>query len=391
MPELSVHPENCAHQRVTHSHCDACVKACPSKAWTLHDDGLNFDSDRCDSCGLCVVVCPHQALALPAPIPIIVQDRTREALIACERASQKLANDDSTRLDRTTSGVVPCLHALTPFLILQWIKKYRVSAIRLTSGDCASCARYPQKTIQTQWALVASRLIDKGQTLPKLVPTALTTWQALANSTVSPDPRRRRFLGHLFPSLPSLPIDNASTSVDTEELNSGRKQLVRALSDMTDAQKVYPFRPLWTVVLDSSKCNWCMACFSLCPQNALRIAPIQDQDQELVKLDLHLCTGCGLCQDVCDTHALQVFEPDLTMPTVATSFLLEIKSCKSCKIDYRVVFRNSTNITNTSAHQGLCPTCQRGRPLHRQRVIQPDIENDTKGSPYQAKITGIDV
>lgn len=392
MPELSIHPEHCAHQRVTHSHCDACVQACPTEAWSLNDDGLSFDSDQCDSCGLCVVACPHQALSLPTPIPIIVQDQTREALMACEVAVQKPSGDDRTTPDQTVSGLIPCLHALTPYLILQWMTKYRISAIRLTSGDCASCARGSMQTIQMRWAPVASRLIDAGQTIPKLVPTAMTTWQVLAKSTVSPDPRRRRFLGQLFRSLPTIHhVDNNRTSTDTDELTSGRKQLVRALSDMKTAPRASPPNPLWMVILDSSKCNWCMACISLCPQNVFHIETTKDQCQELVKLDQLLCTGCGLCQDVCDTHALKVFEPELAIPTVVTTFLLEIKSCLSCKVDYRDTLKNSTNIANIPAYKGLCPTCQSGRPLHRQRVIQRDSEDFTKDSRHTAITINIDV
>ena len=53
-PELTIHAERCAHQRVAAAHCDACVRSCPRNAWQLLDDGLAFDTDRCDACGLCV-------------------------------------------------------------------------------------------------------------------------------------------------------------------------------------------------------------------------------------------------------------------------------------------------------------------------------------------------
>ena len=63
---LAIQAERCVHAQVLHAGCQACVTACPRQAWRAHPDGLGFDAEACDDCGLCVAACPTDALALPA-------------------------------------------------------------------------------------------------------------------------------------------------------------------------------------------------------------------------------------------------------------------------------------------------------------------------------------
>ena len=47
----------------------------------------------------------------------------------------------------------------------------------------------------------------------------------------------------------------------------------------------------------------CMACFQVCAHEA-----IARDDDGLLAIDNHLCTGCGACASVCPTSALQLVE-----------------------------------------------------------------------------------
>ena len=95
MAHLQIHPESCEHQILARARCSACVQACPVAAWQLNDDGLSFDEDVCDDCGLCVAACPNEALSLPAILPevLVGSDGRTELIVACEKASQTVAGE----------------------------------------------------------------------------------------------------------------------------------------------------------------------------------------------------------------------------------------------------------------------------------------------------------
>ena len=192
-PTLTIHAERCAHQRVASATCRACITACARQAWQLLDEGLSFDAERCDGCGLCVAACPLEALAIPAPTPIVSTDGDRLAWLACERAG--IAPPDGAP---NPAGFTPCLHTLTPDWVLRWQQRHRITQLRLTSGNCATCDRRTDITLQERWQPVAERLTRAGQPVPALVPTDARQWLARANRSDQPDPRRRRFLGRLL-------------------------------------------------------------------------------------------------------------------------------------------------------------------------------------------------
>ena len=57
----------------------------------------------------------------------------------------------------------------------------------------------------------------------------------------------------------------------------------------------------------------CMACFQVCAHEA-----IARDDDGLLAIDNHLCTGCGACASVCPTSALQLVEdvPELVRAAI---------------------------------------------------------------------------
>jgi len=45
--------------------CGVCVEVCPLEAISLNDDKAVIDEDNCTECGLCVDECPNDAIGLP--------------------------------------------------------------------------------------------------------------------------------------------------------------------------------------------------------------------------------------------------------------------------------------------------------------------------------------
>ena len=361
-PELTIHAERCAHQRVAAAHCDACVRSCPRNAWQLLDDGLAFDTDRCDACGLCVATCPHEALQIPAPIPILTDTRPRELFMACERAGipQPSAGPHDS------AGITACLHALTPGWLIQWTRRHHVTQVRLANADCATCPRHPTESLQARWKPVAQRLTEAGQPAPALSPISARQWSAHATRTDQPDPRRRRFLGQMLqgpkPETRALPQASSLSPLD-----SGRRQLVQTLA--TPGVSGRPATPLWQVHLDPGKCTWCMACVTLCPEQVFTQG--KDSEQAINQVQLHpgRCTGCGLCLDVCDVHALAIAGPEQAHPHRPQAFPLVQVTCPVCRVNYHQ-HQPRPSTAPHSPTASPCPTCRRGRPARQDRLVQ---------------------
>lgn len=45
--------------------CGLCVDVCPVEAITLENDKAKVDPDKCTDCGQCVDECPNEAISLP--------------------------------------------------------------------------------------------------------------------------------------------------------------------------------------------------------------------------------------------------------------------------------------------------------------------------------------
>ena len=45
--------------------CGICVDLCPLEAISLNDDKAVIDEDTCTECSLCVDECPNDAISLP--------------------------------------------------------------------------------------------------------------------------------------------------------------------------------------------------------------------------------------------------------------------------------------------------------------------------------------
>jgi len=45
--------------------CGLCVDVCPVEAITLEDDKAKVDENKCTECGQCVEECPNEAISIP--------------------------------------------------------------------------------------------------------------------------------------------------------------------------------------------------------------------------------------------------------------------------------------------------------------------------------------
>ncbi|NCH99309.1 polyferredoxin [Cronobacter malonaticus] len=58
----------CARKRLARSRCDYCVTRCPSGALAIHHHEVILAPERCTGCGICLFVCPADALENLVPL-----------------------------------------------------------------------------------------------------------------------------------------------------------------------------------------------------------------------------------------------------------------------------------------------------------------------------------
>ncbi|EPO1784595.1 4Fe-4S binding protein [Cronobacter turicensis] len=58
----------CARKRLPRSRCDYCVTRCPTGALAFHHHEVILAPERCTGCGICLFVCPADALKYLSPL-----------------------------------------------------------------------------------------------------------------------------------------------------------------------------------------------------------------------------------------------------------------------------------------------------------------------------------
>ena len=358
-PPLTIHAERCAHTRLNSARCEACVQACPTAAWSIDDDGLAFDTDRCDRCGLCVVACPLEALALDAPALRIDSGQPRTLWLACERTPGAPANDP---------GQPACLHGLPALWLQQQAQRHHASRIACSHGDCEHCERQPpaEQRLPARWVALLRR--QRGPTAapapttaapptPQLVFVSPAEWQQQARRLAAPDTSRRRFFSRWLEPAAALGAGTAG------RMDSGR------LAEVGDG-------PLpgarWTLDWDQQRCTWCLVCARLCPTGAIHTAADgPDSPRQALVLQPGRCSGCGMCSDGCDQAALALRDAE---PEAAEQrFTLQRLRCSRCQVDHwRLAGAGPQyEAVATAPDDRICPTCRQGKPHWQARVVQP--------------------
>ena len=358
MSQLNVHSERCVHQRVLSASCRSCVEACPTAAWSINENGLGFDQDACDACGLCVAVCPMEALELPAPVPrVAVGERgERTMYMACARSGVPAG-----------TGVTPCLYGLSPEWLLRSAAQLKVDHVAVAPGDCDHCPR-GQAGLEwrTQWIASSNSLRSSQGAAPHLRPVPSKSWPS---SSASPAPAIQESKRKLF----GIRSSSRERGVDDERLPAvtSERMWLAALSDKASEQGRKTI-PVWSVSLTADRCTWCLACVRLCPTEALLLNSDAD-DPSAVQFEINKdrCTGCGLCSDVCAEDAITkplLYGDQPGSEATRQSVPLKRLRCPACQVEF---YQRQINDITTSAPQ-ICPTCRQGRWRQHNRLVQSE-------------------
>lgn len=274
--------ELCLAARQSTAACSACRDACPHEAITI-SDAVVIDEVDCTGCGLCVRICPTQALSTRP-----TYERGRP--VKCTRV-------------RGSAQTVTCLGRLAPTDLLRLVGDK--DGVELARGDCAGCpiggAALPPEIERTR---AAAEELARAHGRPVEI-TVRVTDRLDADQAGDPVSRRELLRGGLrglqrgaadmlAPLDPGTPGD-ASLPVEMQR----QYRVLEAGSPGPD--DLVP----WRLPRVADGCIMCPACTRACPTDAFsRDFHPDGREGAVLRLEPDRCMGCAACVDACPVSVI---------------------------------------------------------------------------------------
>lgn len=293
---ISINSSNCLNLRNKEYNCQRCLNDCPKQAITITKDKVIIDKSTCDSCGICVHVCPTDVFHLEGERLIEYEKKIHEKEIVCFTCS-KLGNRE---LDIT----LPCLQSLSIELIMIAIVKKLPVQIYWDPKVCKAC--------NINW--------DQASLLD-----LINTWNDETNDqekiTIIDDPKykrsnlvkisRREFFSTSTRKMKqnvgqfmfaSFKENNIKNKIANNEKRKYLNQFIKSTEYMDKKITSDIARELsLSIIAVTEQCTLCDKCSTLCPTGALstKTEKIDDNHKRLFFNPI-LCIDCKICLKYCD-------------------------------------------------------------------------------------------
>lgn len=297
MGAASVRPEftasRCIAVKRSPAACRRCEEVCPHDAVTVHARSVEIDDVDCSGCGLCVQVCPSQAL----------EPKVQYEPGTPVKCSQ-VAGDAQT---------VHCLGRLQPTDVVRLA--HGRDELVLARGDCARCpvgtaamAEVAEHTAADARTLLALRgqscevevqereRLDERDTAERIDRRALlrSGWRGLQRRTSD--------------ALAPLDPGDAESAMPRE---ATRRYRVLELADLAPEHDVD-----WPTPRIADGCILCPTCTRVCPTDAFWREYPEGDEAGVLMLDPARCVGCDACVDACPVKVIDM-EPTPTWGEVS--------------------------------------------------------------------------
>ncbi|PYZ92366.1 hypothetical protein CR194_16170 [Salipaludibacillus keqinensis] len=334
--------KSCLRERYKNSTCDKCVAVCPNEAFSIVDNKIKLEEDRCHNCHLCVHSCPTEALYYESEMISKYETRIAQkesVTFTCQRQASSEGNDVA----------LPCLQALTPeyFMISELYDK--TSEVFCDGDICKTCEMKWDPLEGLVW------LKDWNEQL-----------KGERRITVSSDENMKIGKKRTYNRRELFKMTSEETKSQIGDFVLGSYEEIASFKDkINHTQKrkyllgflraneqylnqgdlgVLPQKLQATKIEVDNKCTICQKCSSICPTGALKV--VEGEEAASLQFYTDQCIDCDICEAACkhvykkpvrrlsdllESHVLQIINQD-TCPKCGFKKNVNHPSCEDCEV-----------------------------------------------------------
>jgi len=311
---------------------------------------LKFHQDRCIGCGLCVKVCPEEAIML-GPVKEVAAGEIEAPLII---------------IDETKCVVCPLCSAICPLnaITVEFKNKPEYlkakGKIEVDQNKCLPCLLCEK--ICPRNAIKAEIRIPKKEELVEY-----ETEEIWAEGAIKIDEEKCVYCG-----LCEILCD--------------------AIKIVWSEPKPPDYKPALTILLDEEKCDYCKLCEDICPVQAIKVeckasAPrkvLEVKIEGRLEIDENECIYCKLCEFKCPVEAIKVekiFEGEVEMTNLEKCDPSGCKNCINiCPANSIYVPKKEKGIKISDKSCIYCGACEEACPEQVLRIIRRSIRIEASDS-----------
>ena len=278
--------DHCLAVSQSREACTRCRDICPHDAIRI-GRRVEIDEVDCTGCGLCVQVCPSQALeASPSFVP--------GPVLACS----KVKGDAPT---------VHCLGRLSPSDLLRLAGTR--PKVTLARNDCASCP-IGEAAVRDAVEMVRDEALELARTAGRPLEIEVRETERWDRYDATDRVSRRQLLRGGWRQMQRgaaealAPLDPGDPRDDSLPREMQRRYRVLELSDLAPEATVP-----WTLPRVADGCIMCPVCTNVCPTDAFsRDFDVDGTGQAALRLEPERCVGCDACVRACPVKVIELAE-----------------------------------------------------------------------------------
>ena len=274
--------DRCLNYNYKSTECHNCRNSCPRGCW---DETGQTLPERCNSCGLCLSVCPVDAIGVEG-LPVS----------AWKEATERTEGTLHLSCRRYGTGPWSCLGFLNArdLVALAWPTAVQGRDVYVYSSNCQECRAPVSESLEREMARANRFLARLGSG------RVLQGEQPPVSEKENMAMDRRSFFTSLFSTGVETARNVMWPEADAAPLPKARwrSEVLQGRSgvELVENQEVFPTLEI------APGCIACALCAKICPMQA--ISGIENETGvELWHAPL-LCTGCGLCIAHCPVNAI---------------------------------------------------------------------------------------